>query len=264
VGIKTNAILSGDRRSIDNQIKIMKTKIIGLIFLLLVGRGFAQGFANLNFENAQFTVDSSGNFFGGTFYPYAVYASSAVPGWTAYLDSVPQTDILSNDATLGSAMVSLQGTNLPYYEYFLLPAFQGRWSILLQGLLGDTNLNNGTYPVIASIGQTGQIPASAESLLFWGNLSLASGNNFDVSFDGQDLSLVAISNALNYTVYGADVSAFAGQTGQLLFSAGNNTFAELDNISFSTEPVPEPSEIALVALGTLFLALRRWKSNNLP
>src|SRR5579885_3463998 len=80
----------------------------------------AQGFINLNFENASFTVDPA-----GAFPPYSVFASNAIPGWTAYLDGIPQMDILSNEATAGSAMVSLQGTNPPiYFEPFWSQPFK--------------------------------------------------------------------------------------------------------------------------------------------
>lgn len=209
----------------------------------------AQGLINLNFENASFVVDPN-----GTFPPYSVYASNAIPGWTAYLGGVPQTDVLSNDTTLALAAVSLEGTNP---ALFALPAFQGRWSIFLQGFFGQTNSG---YPATASIGQTGQIPFTAQSLFFWGNLSLSGvTNDFSVSFNGQDLPLIAISNALNYTVYGADISAFAGKSGELLFTAYQNTYAELDNIQFSSIPVPEPSALALTgaAIGLITSAWTR-------
>ena len=80
------------------------------------------------------------------------------------------------------------------------------------------------------------------------------------TFNGQPLSFNTISNAASYAVYGADVTAYAGQTGQLLFTlpafAGSST---LDNIQFSTNPVPEPGAVALAALGAglLGFTLRR-------
>jgi hypothetical protein len=228
--------------------------ILTTALLSLAESDFAQGFVNLDFENAHFTGDPSGNS-----PPYSVYASNAIPSWTAYLGSVPQMDVLSNESTLGSAMVSIQGTNLPDFETFtgfVEPALQGRWSIFLQGFSGNTNAITGGTPIVASIGQTGQIPLTANSVLFWGYFPF-NNNTFSISFHGQDLTWLAVSNALNYTVYGADVSAFAGQTGQLLFSASANTYAELDNISFSTLPIPEPSAFALAALGALFLGFSR-------
>ena len=58
--------------------------------------------------------------------------------------------------------------------------------------------------------------------------------------------------------------AYAGQTGELLFT--DPSFlgfqggpAIIDNIQFSSNPLPEPSELALAALGTLLLGFRRWR-----
>jgi hypothetical protein len=81
-----------------------------------------------------------------------------------------------------------------------------------------------------------------------------------VSLGGQNLSYFALSNGPNYTLYGGNIpSAFAGKSEQLMFSAleGEN-FWEIDDIQFSSSPVPEPSELALAALGTLLLGFRRW------
>src|ERR1039457_2250719 len=67
---------------------------------------------------------------------------------------------------------------------------------------------------------------------------------FLVSLAGQSIPYFTLSTGPNYTLYGADVSAFSGQTVELRFSAvggvvgGNNW--NLDNISFSNLPVPEP------------------------
>jgi hypothetical protein len=60
---------------------------------------------------------------------------------------------------------------------------------------------------------------------------------------------------LNYTVYGVDVSPFAGETGQLLFTAPIQNFVLLDNIQFSSSPVPEPSSLCLIGLGGIMSAM---------
>lgn len=75
-----------------------------------------------------------------------------------------------------------------------------------------------------------------------------------VSFGGQVLSYLAVGSGSGYTIYGADVSSLSGQTGQLLFTAFNNTYAEIDNIQFA---VPEPRELFLFGLGALLFGLRR-------
>jgi hypothetical protein len=77
-----------------------------------------------------------------------------------------------------------------------------------------------------------------------------------VAFNGQNLSFQAIGAGANYTVYGADVSAYAGQTGELRFTAPVQNTALLDNIQFSNLPVPEPGVFALSAFGALFLGWR--------
>jgi hypothetical protein len=68
-----------------------------------------------------------------------------------------------------------------------------------------------------------------------------------------------LGSGANYTLYGADVTAFAGSVGELRFCAlstpenrYHNVF--LDSIAFSPEVVPEPSALALVGGGlSLFL-----------
>jgi hypothetical protein len=57
-----------------------------------------------------------------------------------------------------------------------------------------------------------------------------------------------------------DISAYAGQTGQLLFSVPpQSSGGILDNIQFSSTPVPEPGTFGLFAMGGALLAWRRLK-----
>jgi len=61
-------------------------------------------------------------------------------------------------------------------------------------------------------------------------------------------------------VYGVNIAQYAGQTGQLEFTALDNNppgQIELDDINFSTQTVPEPSPLALTGVGTLAFALYR-------
>jgi hypothetical protein len=77
--------------------------------------------------------------------------------------------------------------------------------------------------------------------------------------------LVPLANGANYTLYGANISSWAGQTAQLSFTVfaqspyQNNEYLYLDAIQFSTQSIPEPSAFALAALGALFLGFRRRK-----
>jgi hypothetical protein len=202
---------------------------------------FSQGFINLNFEGATIIPDPS-----SPYYPDAVYASDAIPGWTA-TGFIGPTDILYNSASLGSTSVSILGTN--GYP----PALDGDFSVYLYG--------GGTAPS-ASISQTGVVPLSAESILFDAQ---GTGGTLVVSLGGQDISFAPISTAIGYTVYGGNIPlGEVGQSEQLMFSAleGLNNFWEIDDIQFSTSPVPEPSALALCALGGLSLVWRRNRSSS--
>ena len=156
-----------------------------------------------------------------------------------------------NDAPLSAPEVTLRGTNnIPGLSN---PIIQGQYCVLLWGAFNYPTNDNGT----AAIGQTGQIPVSAQSLVFWGY-----AGGLQATFNGQPLNFLGIGSTNNYTIYAANISAYAGQTGQLLLSDPYYTGTQggpavIDNIQFSSSPVPEPSEFALAALGTLLLGFRR-------
>jgi hypothetical protein len=223
----------------------MKSIIIKITIataILMSGQAYSQGFVNLNFEGATITlVDPQ--------VPQYIYASNSIPGWTAYLNGTPQWGIGYDTVSEGGATVCLEDTNANSLGPVPL---QGIYSVLLEGASGVF----GSNPTTASIGQTGTIPNTAQSFTFWGNL----GGTVLVSFNGQNINFSAIANGPNYTTYGANISAYAGQTGQLLFTATLQSGATLDNIQFSSSPIPEPSTFALAALGGLLLSFRRWRN----
>lgn len=200
---------------------------ISILLLVICQSGWAQPFTNLNFESVNASLTSPGQ----------ILPINVLPGWAFSL--VPIYDGIS----FGGAMISLQDSNTTggSVGFSVLP-LQGNYSVLLQG----STLAAATT---ASIGQTGTIPNTAQSLTFFAEM----GGTVQVSFSGQALSFVAISNTLNYTVYGADISPFAGQTGQLLFTVPVQNSALLDNIQFSSVPIPEPSVVALGVLGACVL-----------
>jgi len=219
-----------------------------IILLLLVLGGLcacqAQGFVNLNFENASFVSDPNPQ---NSMYPYAVYASNAIPGWTAYVAGSPVADIFSNNAYLSGGCVAIIGTN----NNLGFQPIQGKYCMLLAG---D---NYWIYTNTAGIGQIGQIPTNTVSLTFWG--LLAGGN---VSFNGQTLAVIQTDSTANYNIYAADISAYAGQTGQLLFTTSLGGISSIDNIQFSPSPVPEPHVFGLFALGSALIGLLRRDSRN--
>ena len=208
---------------------------IALFILWQDARG--QGFINLNFENPIQPL---------TPVNFEVPTTNAMPGWTAYINGSQVNNVIYNTRPLDAAEVTLQGTNSDS-----LTPIQGNFTVALFGASIYAPQQS------AAIGQTGQIPLTAQSLIFWG----FAGQN-DVSFAGHILSLVELSNTANYNIYGVNISAFAGQTGQLLFTAFPQEGDVIDNIQFSSLPVPEPSEFALTALGALFLGFRRWRNSS--
>jgi hypothetical protein len=68
-----------------------------------------------------------------------------------------------------------------------------------------------------------------------------------------------------YHEWGVDISGFAGQVGELRFSIGPGTAGSsfLDFIQFSTQPIPEPSALAMIGLGGLVFGRRLLKARKL-
>jgi len=218
----------------------MPHKCLSLALMILWGEiASGQGFMNLGFENTTLTgvlVNSDSGYYD---------TNATIPGWdwsphanAGYSD--PNTTVAFNDITLDSSGVTLHGTNDPTG----FQALRGRYSILLQG--GSQFVSSSSY---ASIGQTGQVPSSAESITYWGGA-------LQVTFNGQPLTFNAMSNAPTFSVWVADISAYAGQTGLLLFTAPWQTTAMLDNIQFSTSPAPEPGTLSLIIYGSLYVCYR--------
>jgi hypothetical protein len=189
----------------------------------------AQGtFQNLNFEAAN--VPDVPPRQGGD----RVSVSNGVPAWTVYLGGVQQGLMFHNDISIGAAEVAIYGP-----QWFPSQILEGNYTVSLQPSTAGP-------PTTAAIGQTGRIPQTAQSVIFYGDGGCA------LTFGGQPISLVALGSGANYTIFGGDISAFANQTGELLFQGGGL----LDAIQFSTQSIPEPGVFALLALGALLLGWR--------
>ena len=222
--------------------KTITNKLLILLFLAFVQSGYTQGFVNLDFENATIVPDPS-----SPYYPYAVYASDAIPGWMATGLLGPE-DVAYNNAALGSPNVSIFSTNGPNPQTVI----DGAFSIYLQG-------GSGEPPTGASISQTAIVPMSAESILFKALNNGASAGTLLVSLGGQNISFFPISTESNYTLYGGNISSvLAGQSEQLIFSTLGGTYNnnwEIDDIQFSPSSVPEPSVFGLFAFGRFVFRL---------
>ena len=186
-------------------------------------------FQNLNFESANVDGFSPGN----------IPITNAFPGWTAYIGPTQVQTVGIDFVNIDAAVVFLESSLSPYYQ-----PLQGNYSAFLQGssIFATT--------ASAAIAQTGQIPATAQSLIYIG---IASGF---VTFNGQSIPLSQIGAGPNYNIYGGNILALAGQTGELRFTIPPLGRMLIDNIQFSDQPIPEPSAFGLFGLGALLLGWR--------
>ena len=214
--------------------KKLATYLAFVSAVLISTRVFCQGFVNLDFEHPILPLNPVAT--------YYIAASNGIPGWTPYYITSTATnssDVISyNTVSLGGAAIILEDTNN------ISPSpLQGVYSVFLFGA--------------SAISQTGQVPVTAQSLTFLNQLAFP----FQVTFNGQPLNYFISASNPNYHTYTADISAFAGQTGELRFIAPAGSGIFLDDIQFSSLPAPEPSVLALSALGGMFLGWRAWKKS---
>jgi len=203
----------------------------------------AQGtFQNFNFESA--------NIPPSTPIPSFLPISDALPGWTA----TPSSPVVYDGISTGGEGISIIDQNESGFQ-----PLQGNYSVLLFG--------GGAPSVIsAEISQTGVVPNGTQSLLFEGYVS---STPFVVTLGGQTLNMIPLQTFPNtgsyppYNLYGGNFpSAFDGQSETLTFTepapaTSPPSMFELDDISFSTQAVPEPSPFVLSGIGGLLFALYR-------
>jgi hypothetical protein len=209
---------------------------VAVLFAIL-REASGQEFVNLNFYEANLSAYGA----GGSFVP----ATNAIPGWTGYLGSNQETSVLYNNLTIGEAAIAIIGTNDPDAAYFVIPC--NNYTVVLQA--GE---------VSSSIAQTALIPATAKTILFQASWPYASG--WQVTVAGQSIPVSQLSTfGSDFAVYAGDISAFAGQTDALEFTAlagsGPPVNLYLDAISFSTSAVPEPSSLSLFGICISFIWL---------
>ena len=210
----------------------------------------AQGpFQNLGFESASIPNLNPPDQF------VILPIGQALPGWSGFLGTNQATQVFYNGISAGPAEISLVGRNTDIWSNNVIA---GNYTVVLQA--GGAGVQ-----VSAAIAQTGLIPVNSLSIQF--GISGVSGSigGFDVSFDGQNIPIVPLRSFSNYELYGGDISAFAGQSGELRFTENPTVIAPfgtiyLDEISFSINPVPEPSTWALLVCGAgAFIVSRRRK-----
>lgn len=176
------------------------------------------GFTNLGFENPQLPLAS------------VMPPQQAVPGWYVY---VPNGCVFYNTMSLGGTALILHDRNSPIASPLI-----GNYSLeLYDGVDGET----------AAVWQIGTIPLGAKSVRF-----VASSLDPVVSFGGHALVAERAIASPGFSLFAADISPFAGLTGELRFSHTGL----FDQVFFSSLPVPEPRALWLLALAT-GIALRR-------
>jgi hypothetical protein len=226
---------------------------VGGLALLLRAVLSAQGqgtFQNLGFESASL-VPIPGDPYG------RVQFAAAFPGWSGSAGGVPQTAALYNSLfldTSGIGIIDAGFTN----SYGSGGLIQGSFTaVLMAGVLGSAPAADTTLT------QVGLVPVGTESLQFKADLNyIGISGSFGVTFGGQTLSLIPIASGPNYTLYGADIHEWAGQTAELDFTAFaqqphvGDTYLFLDSIQFSNQPVPEPGVFGLWALGAVLVGWR--------
>ena len=205
---------------------------------LSAARADAQGtFENLDFEQANVPFVPPGQLGA------AVSVSNALPHWTAYFISGQLSQELStiyqDNASGGGPAVSIHDASSLIFQ-----PLQGSYSVFLQGASAGPAAGS-------AIGQTGQIPLTAASLMFWASPL----SSMQLSFGGQNISLVKLSSTPSYDILGGDISMFAGQTAELRFIGPRNGGGYFDNISFSIQPIPEPSTFCLFGFGALLIRI---------
>jgi hypothetical protein len=215
------------------------TVLLFLAATSVLGQGT---FQNLDFEST--TVSQSQA-------PGVVDVTLALPSWSVYIGTNQQSLIRYNDVAIGSTSVDLLGSNAPGTGY---ASIEGGFSVLLQGGVAGSGPN--LYPAAASIRQIGLVPASARSVLFKAQPDNA--GSLSVSLGGTSIPYSILSMTPRYNLYGANISAYAGQTLELDFSVSRFSGTaysnwNLDSIEFSASLIPEPGVLSLFALGTVLL-----------
>jgi len=222
--------------------------LLGFSFMCSTISSQAQGsFRNLNFEAAKVP--------NGTQPGSLIPIGEGLLAWSGYFisgsETVQETQVTYEGISLGGPVISIVDANVG----FGFNPIQGNYSAFLFG--------GGSRPLYsAEISQTGVVPSGTRSLL----VDVRSDSTpFTVTLGGQTINMVPLQMFSTYTLYGGDVSSFAGQVAALNFiappaSGAQPSMLELDNMVFSPNSVPEPTTLGLLACGGLLFVLRRTRS----
>ena len=199
--------------------------IVRLGMLIAAGDAVGQGsFQNLDFEHPALPLMPV---------DFQVPITKALPGWTGYIGGVQVDYVIYNTISIGSSEIDLQGPGS------LEPILEGSYTL---------GMGPSTQGLPTAIAQVGIVPSSAKSLSFY----VYDDSAFTVTFWGTQIPVSVVGSTSTARILGGDISAFAGQTGELRFQGGG----ELDFIQFSDQAVPEPGVFGLWALGMVLVGWR--------
>ncbi len=215
--------------------------LVSGLLLMAVSHGSAQlTFQDLDFESANVPVVPAGQL--GSFVAF----SDAFPGWTGYLGTQQTASAGEDILTLGAPNISILAPNWAYNES--IPIIEGNYAAVIQA--GEFPPN---APESAAIAQSGLVPVTAQSIEMKIQQLAQYAPLLDelrVTVGGQNIVMVPLQVAATYTLYGGDISAFAGQVEELRIAAlpvpqDSNSSFQLDSIEFSGLAVPEPGSLSI-------------------
>jgi hypothetical protein len=239
-------------------------------FVLLVTfatSAFGQQFVNLSFESAD--VSGAAPPF------YTVPLTNGVPGWQAsgfyHLRNGLGTFSISQNVYFNTTdldQITLGIYNSSNSSPSIHPVF-GNYSAYIEADLGSVDNSQ------LSLAQSGLVPADAQSLRFrvmpYSSMSGVAAQ-LSVVLGGQPLSLNVLSVQPTYQIMGADISPYANTLAQLRFDVNAAYFSlggpnvlvgiGLDNITFSSTQIPEPSSVALFAAALLRLIAKAGRQSS--
>jgi hypothetical protein len=220
------------------------------VALWLVSAARGASFQNLDFESVILPLVPNDPMY------QRVPIANALPFWTAYVGLNQETLILNNNYFLDSTGIGLQAPGGP----FIFGPIEGTYTAFLEA--GYQLLSHPLIRADSALAQVGDVPADARSFLF----KARAVGDFEVTFGGQHIDLVQLAPGPNYTLYGGDVSAFAGMTTELRITAFAGASQlhgiNMDALMFSPQSIPEPATMGLLILGAGLLGVRsrKWMS----
>lgn len=220
-------------------------------------------FQDLDFEQAVLQPDP--NYPAGDAYA-PISAAAAFPGWVVTEGGTTLTDVEPAPFALDETSVALISDS-PSFPDFQPP--QGEYAVNLYGCSLGAQAPPGE-PTTAAISQTGDIPTGSVSIRFL--VATVPGSVVADPFffvNGTSVPVYPLEPSGSAELWAGDISPYAGTTATITLEAAGvlNSFPadeddfNLDAISFSTQPVPEPVAASGMILACAALLLLRTRTS---